>query len=36
MTSNHNYDYFNGGCHGMAANSLLYEHFVTQIKAKWA
>ena len=20
MTSNHNYDYFNGGCHGMAAN----------------
>jgi len=22
MTSNHNYDYFNGGCHGMAANFL--------------
>ena len=23
MTSNHNYDYFNGGCHGMAANLLI-------------
>jgi hypothetical protein len=22
MTSNHNYDYFNEGCHGMAANGL--------------
>jgi len=20
MTSNHNYEFFNGGCHGMAAN----------------
>ena len=24
MTSNHNYDYFNGGCHGMAANGQGY------------
>ena len=27
MTSNHNYECFNGGCHGMAAN--LY--FTTQL-----
>ncbi len=24
MTSNHNYECFNGGCHGMAANSEIY------------
>jgi hypothetical protein len=23
MTSNHNYECFNGGCHGMAANLLI-------------
>jgi hypothetical protein len=24
MTLNHNYDYFNGGCHGMVANGFRY------------